>query len=356
MSIPSQQHALAILTKKGAWGLIPAGVEQPGPGEILVRVESTALNPIDWKVQATEYSNYMQEYPAILGSDSAGVVVAVGEGVDNLAVGDRVFHQGFFTNRLATFKQYAVIGADIAAKIPDNLTFDEAATIPLGLATAAIGLYNETWERGGANLVAPWSEGGRGKYARQPIVVFGGSSSVGQFVLQSAKLSGFSPIITTVSPRNNDFVKSLGATHTIDRSLSAEEIQSTIKKITSDPVKIVYDAISIESTQTVAYDVLSPGGILIIVLNPLIPKEKLTSDKKVINTYGTVHAELNRKFGQGLYSNLTNLFKSGDYKPNPVEALPGGLTGIIEGLERLQNDKVSGRKLVAHPQETVTLK
>lgn len=91
MSIPSQQIGLAILTKRGAWGLVPAGVDLPGPGELLIRVEATALNPIDWKVQATEYAEYLQEYPAILGSDGAGVVVAVGEGVANFAIGDRTY-------------------------------------------------------------------------------------------------------------------------------------------------------------------------------------------------------------------------------------------------------------------------
>lgn len=90
MSIPTTQQGLAILTKQGAWGLVPVDVDQPGPGEILVRVESTALNPIDWKVQASGYSSLISEYPAILGSDSAGVIVAVGEGVTTFAVGDKV--------------------------------------------------------------------------------------------------------------------------------------------------------------------------------------------------------------------------------------------------------------------------
>ena len=90
MSIPSQQIGLAILSKHGAWSLHPTGVDLPGPGELLVRVEATALNPIDWKVQATEYAKYAPDYPAFLGSDAAGVVAAVGEGVSSFAVGDRV--------------------------------------------------------------------------------------------------------------------------------------------------------------------------------------------------------------------------------------------------------------------------
>jgi hypothetical protein len=68
-----------------------------------------------------------------------------------------------------------------AFQIPDNLSFDQASTIPLGLATAAIGLYQKKKERGGLELVAPWVQGGRGKYAGQPIFITGGASSVGQY-------------------------------------------------------------------------------------------------------------------------------------------------------------------------------
>ncbi|TCD60662.1 hypothetical protein EIP91_009722 [Steccherinum ochraceum] len=349
MSLPSTQQTLAITTKQGAWELFSYSVDKPEAGELAVKIEATALNPIDWKVQATSYNHFLKEYPAILGSDAAGVVVAVGEGVTNFAVGDRVVYQGFFTNRLATFKQYSVVPAEIVAKVPDGISFDQAASIPLGLATAAVALYNSG---NGIDLVAPWKEGGRGKYAGQPFVLFGGSTSVGQYVLQLAKLSGFSPIIATASPHNFDLVKSFGATHTIDRSLSAEKIAAAVKEITSEPVKIVYDAISLEPTQLPAYTVLSPGGSLILVLAPVIPEDKLTADKKVVNTFGNFHPENNRELGKSLYAVLTKLLETGEIKPNPVEVLPDGLIGIIDGLTRLQADKVSGRKLVARPHET----
>lgn len=350
MSIPTEQKALFLKEKQGDYTIGPYVVDQPGPGEVLVRVESTALNPVDWKIQATGY--FVNQYPAILGSDAAGVVVALGEGVTKFAVGDKIFHQGFFTNRLGTFKQYTVIPAEIAAKIPDNLTIDQAATIPLGIATGAIGLYAHGWERGGAELTPPWQTGGSGKYTGQPIVIFGGSSSVGQYTIQLARLSGFSPIITTVSPHNNDLVKALGATHTIDRRLSPSEIVAEVKKITTAPLQVVYDAISLGPTQEAAYEIVAPGGTLVLVLPSLIPKEKATPDKKVITTYGTVHAPEHKALGVSLYQNLTQLFASGDIKPNPVEILPDGLASIPEGLERMKKDLVSGKKLVAHSQET----
>jgi NADPH:quinone reductase-like Zn-dependent oxidoreductase len=68
-----------------------------------------------------------------------------------------------------------------AFQIPDNLSFDQASTVPLGLATAAVAFYQKKKERGGLELVAPWVQGGHGKYAGQAIFITGGASSVGQY-------------------------------------------------------------------------------------------------------------------------------------------------------------------------------
>ncbi|TCD61761.1 hypothetical protein EIP91_007963 [Steccherinum ochraceum] len=361
MSLPSTQQTLAITTAQGAWEVYPYPVHEPQPDEVAIKIEAVGLNPVDWKVQAIRYfSNFVKEYPAILGSDAAGVVVAVGEGVADFAVGDRVLYQGYFTNRLSTFKQYSVFPSELVAKIPDTITFDQAATVPLALATAALGLYNAG---NGVGLVAPWKEGGRGKYAGQPLVLLGGSTSVGQFVLQLAKISGLSPIIATASPRNFDLVKAFGATHVIDRKLSASEIAAAVKDVTSDPVKIVYDAISLEHTQLLAYSVLSLGGTLVLLLPSLIPEDRLIADsdsKKVVIPFGNFYLENNRELGKSLYAVLRELLETGEIKaspflralPNPVEVLPEGLVGIVDGLARLQADKVSARKLVARPHET----
>ena len=64
-------------------------IDEPGPGEVLVEVHAAALNPLDWKIH--DYDFFISEYPAILGSDAAGVVKKVGEGVTNVVVGDRMY-------------------------------------------------------------------------------------------------------------------------------------------------------------------------------------------------------------------------------------------------------------------------
>lgn len=88
MSIPTSQRALILPQKHGKFIVETYPVEKPGTGELLVRIESVSLNPIDWIVQALGV--LITDYPAILGLDSAGVVAAVGEGVTSFAVGDKV--------------------------------------------------------------------------------------------------------------------------------------------------------------------------------------------------------------------------------------------------------------------------
>ncbi|TCD60664.1 hypothetical protein EIP91_009724 [Steccherinum ochraceum] len=348
-NIPAQQYALAVLAKQGEWGVIVVDVDKPAPGEVLVRIESTGLNPLEWKVQT--YGVQVTHYPAILGADPAGVVVEVGEGVSNLAVGDRVVFQGTYTNRLAAYKQYTVASAETVAKLPDNVSFDQAATIPIVAGASWAGLYGKKQQLGGAQLTPPWEEGGLGKYAGQPFLLFGGASSVGQIVIQLAKLSGFSPIIATASPHNAELLKSLGATHVVDRNLTADKLIETVKQITSEPIQIVYDSISQKATQNAGYDILAPGGTLIITTPRTIDEEKITEDKPVIRTYGSLHREQNRELGIQFYRHLPKYLESGALKLPSVEILPNGLNGIPQGLERLKKGQVSGYKLIARPQE-----
>lgn len=348
--LPTEQKALFLSGPKGRFVTRNTTVPSPGAGEILVEIHATALNPVDWKIKA--YNFLIEEYPAILGTDAAGIVKAVGKGVKNFKVGDRVLHQGYFDNRHATFQQYTVVPAEIAAKLPPKLTFEQGASFPLAMGTAACGLYNKRQESpGGAGLYPPWEQGGRGKYAGQPILIIGGSSSVGQQAVQFAKLSGFSPIITIASRRNELRLRSRGATHVIDRSVPLSRLQNTIREITDKPLEIAYDAIADYNTQNAAYGALANGGKLILTLDAAIEQEKLTADKTIVNVFGNVHVPTQREVGVGLYRNLTAMLEAGDLKPNEVQVVRGGLGGIPGGLERLKRGGISFLKLVVFPQD-----
>lgn len=130
--------------------------------------------------------------------------------------------------------------------------------MPLGLDTAAVGLYSEVL---GAGLTPPWTEGGQGKYSGKPILVYGGSSSVGCTVIQLARVSGFSPIIAIASRIHEEYLKSLGATHVINRHGERDDLKKAITGTTTAPIEIAYDAVSFPETQQVAFEILAPNGI-----------------------------------------------------------------------------------------------
>ncbi|KAJ3548044.1 hypothetical protein NMY22_g1422 [Coprinellus aureogranulatus] len=155
--------------------------------------------------------------------------------------------------------------------------------------------------------------------------------------LQLAKLSGFSPIITTASLRHEGSLKAIGATHVFDRN------------------KHLMDAISTPETQRQGFDILAPGGkqVLVLPAEEFWKEEGERQEKTALQVYGSKafpeHVELLKE----LWANFTELLEKGLIKPHNVEVLPNGLNGIPDGLTKSEEGKVSNTKLVAHPQETV---
>ena len=132
--------------------------------------------------------------------------------------------------------------------------------------------------------------------------------------IQVAKLSGYSPIITTASLRNEAHLKSLGATHVLDRSLPPSSIIAEIQKIAGGkPVEYVYDAISLAETEALGYDALAPGGTLIIVLDDVIPaeKKKAGDNKRVLQSHGAVHWPQHRAIGAEFFKRLSEWLRTG---------------------------------------------
>ena len=183
----------------------------------------------------------------------------------------------------------------------------------------------------GVGLKAPW-DGGRGHYAGQPALILGGASSVGQYgrsrsplahshinagyvippiAIQFARLSGFSPIISTASLRNTDLLKSLGATHIIDRNIPASTFASEIARITTKPIPLVFDTVAAPDTQQLGYDALAEGGHIILVL-PSSIKEIPGSTRKVVGVLGNVQVPANRAIGRAWAQNLPALLEAGD--------------------------------------------
>ncbi|KAI0669017.1 GroES-like protein [Trametes maxima] len=369
MTILQKHKALFLEYKGGPFVVRETDIVTPSPKEILVRVEAAALNPSDWKIQA--WNIVVENYPTILGFDGAGTVVEVGTSFrDKFAVGDRVTLQGWFTDegRTAhgTFRQYHAVPPDTVAKIPANVSIEGAASIACGLATAAFSLYNEgaylspslyepdKLSSSSAKLIPPWEPRGRGAYSGKPIIVLGGASTVGQYVLQLVRISGFSPIITTASPHNQEYLKSLGATHVLDRHLPEDTLIAEARKIARlEYFDLVHDAVCRPETLPVGYAITAPTGEF-VMLSPgdmRVPTDENTP-KTVHLANGLLNAPVNKAVSESLRANIGTLLGSGELKHMRIEVLPGGLHGVVPGLARVREGKVVGKKLVVKPQET----
>ena len=87
-TMSTKQNALFLLEPQGQYAIQTKDIPEPGAGEVIVQIYATALNPVDWKIH--DYGIIFKSYPAILGTDSSGVITKVGEGVASFAVGDKV--------------------------------------------------------------------------------------------------------------------------------------------------------------------------------------------------------------------------------------------------------------------------
>ena len=132
-------------------------------------------------------------------------------------------------------------------------------------------------------------------------------------MIQFAKLSGFSPIITTASLQHEAYLKSLGATHLIDRHQPLSVLPEAVRAITSVPVKLVYDSISSPETQAVGYAALASGGTLLTTGPPAVPAESLKADRKIVEVFGSLYLPSNRVMGKELFARLEGFLRSGAF-------------------------------------------
>lgn len=206
----------AYLVEKGKpLKIQPSKVTSPGKNKILVKNSALAINPYDWIIQAAH--NLVvpwSKLPLVLGTDIAGTVVEVGEGVNRFKIGDRVIAHALGLAKEvnnsceAGFQEYTITREHMTSVIPDSMSFEVACVIPLGLSTAATALYQK-------DLLSLDLPSTSSKPKEKTLLVWGGSTSVGCNAIQLAVASGYK-VITTASPKHHNYLKSLGASEVFD--------------------------------------------------------------------------------------------------------------------------------------------
>ena len=171
---------------------------EPTASQILVKVEASAINPIDWKLLSGSFRAIMPvKFPAIPGFDLAGEVIDVGAAVTQFKIGDRIYACQDF-KQFGTAAEYTVVEEHLADLIPEGLSAGDAAGIPLAGLTALQGLRN----CGGLN-------------AGERVLIVGGSGGVGHYAVQIAKAMDTN-VTAVCSTGNVEMVRDLGADTVID--------------------------------------------------------------------------------------------------------------------------------------------
>lgn len=246
-----------------------------------------------------------------------------------------------------SYAEYAVAWDYTTIHIPQNLSFEEAATLPLAVLTAAVGLY----EARNLGLSNPWDPATK----ETPLLVYGGASSVGAYVIQLAKRSNIHPIIA-VAGRGIDFVEGLidrskGDT-AVDYRNGDEAVVASIKSaLDGKKLFYAYDAIAEHGSPTNIAKLIESGGRVTSVLP--VPKDAYPEDVYHTQTsVGDVHKPEYREFGRVHFNNIKEGLEAGWLKPHPYDVVPGGLAGIEKALTDLKNGKASAIKYIFRIRDT----
>lgn len=219
----------AILERhEGAFRVAYIARPTPGPGQVLVNIKASGVNPLDLKICAGKADHARHPLPALLGIDMAGVVESVGEGVTAWHVGDEVYGMtGGVGGIQGSLAQYASVDASLLARKPAHFSMREAASLPLVFITAWEGLVD------------------RAKvHAGQAVLVQGGSGGVGHAVIQLALAMG-ATVYATGSAEHAELIRSWGATPIDYRSVGVEA--SVAEHTKGRGFDIVYDTAGGES-------------------------------------------------------------------------------------------------------------
>jgi len=209
-------------------------VDRPEPkvGEVLVKIHAAGVNPVDWKIRSGAGQRMGMVLPIHLGGEIAGTIEKVGEGVDQVAVGDAVY--GIIAD--GAFAEYALAPASDLARKPNNLDFVETAAVPLGALTAWQALFD----------VAKLTSG-------QRLLITNSSGGVGSLAVQLAKAAG-AHVTAMASAHNEDYVRGLGADDFIDYKRQPFET-------VAHEMDVVFDTVGGDTFQR-ALLTLKKGGFL----------------------------------------------------------------------------------------------
>ncbi|KAI0975798.1 GroES-like protein [Xylaria arbuscula] len=351
MGLPRRQTA--VVADEAGHLVVSTDVTLPvlEPDSLLVETAAVAVNPSDAKLTG------LQAAPgAVAGSDCAGTVVAVGDAVGSrFQVGDRVCAPTLPMDPLApragAFANYVVLTADFALKIPNGMSFERAASLGTGLATAGYALFRSLRIPGHPDTPAT---------SPAVVLVWGGSTATGTLAIQMIRRSGCIPI-ATCSRQNFALVESRGAEKVFD--YHDVECAASIKAYTHNALDYALDCICDATSMQACYSAIGRAGGSYTTLEPF--PQHLHTRKRVRPEWILGVCLLGRKigwkepynldadpklreFGREWFQCVQGMLNRDEIQPHAIrtEHKKQGFEGVLEGVALLRKKVIRGEKLV----------
>ncbi|MCY7484091.1 NADP-dependent oxidoreductase [Paenibacillus alvei] len=271
---------------ESALKVVHVPTEPLGSNDLLISIKASGVNPVDWKVREGHLKeSFPYKFPLILGWDAAGKIAACGTDVKDFQVGDNVFFRPEMEKQ-GTYADEIIVPANLVAPMPRDLTYVEAASLPL----VGLTVWQALVEVGNVQ-------------AGDSVLILAGSGGIGSFAIQLAKALG-AHVTTTTSAKNIDFVKELGADKVIaydqesirdseiefdfmldtlggssfEEALTCMKLQSTVATIFGGPNEVRPDStkkIEVERQLNVEYVFTRPDGENMNHIRELVELQKV---------------------------------------------------------------------------------
>lgn len=277
----------AQITEYGDYNKLQISSDAPKPtlkpGQILVEVHASSINPIDLAIRNGYLAQMLPlEFPITLGGDFAGVVSEVGDEVKDFKVGDKVFgNAGNLKGGSGAWSEFVLAQAKNTSLKPTSVDFTESAALPLVGSSAIQAIEEQIKLKTG-----------------QKILIHGGAGGIGSIAIQLAKALG-AFVATTVATQDIEFAKSLGADQVID--YKSEKFEEMIKEFDA-----VFDTVGGETTNK-SIQILKKGGILVTMSGQ--------PDEELANRAGVSVFKQMTEVSTSQLTRLAELVDSGKIKP-----------------------------------------
>jgi len=287
---------------------------EPGPGEVLIRVRATSVNPVDIQLRRGDYSDAVN-LPAKIGVDVAGVITKVGPGASRFEVGDEVFYVPRLLENEGSYADFHVEQEAIVAKKPQSLTFAQAAALPLAAGTAWECLIERARLQAG-----------------QRVLIHGGSGGVGVYALQIASGAG-AYVATTCRSENFDMVKNLGANICFD--YREPDLYTRLASDPREQFDVILDTVGGNTIEN-SLNLLKPFGQVVSIVDQSTPQNLVSG--WAVN--GSVHFVFTTQSAARL-ERLSAFVDSGLLKPVIEKSYT--LDEVVEAHRDIERGQRSGK-------------